>query len=183
MYAVSLHPSLHNSKIVSLVGTSRFASITAICREPRTHLSVPRHPESTLQMIKGVNINGRQYRQGDHVEYYPPVPRMQRNPTGLGSSRSSLLGTINMFYTFDHASAEPQTFLEVTLLTVVERMSPGLFVIDRIDRNDARLSGFARVPSGETHMVFVDSVVHRVKVVEHFADDALMCALRMWEAR
>jgi hypothetical protein len=100
-----------------------------------------------------------------------------------GSTTSSQLGTINMFYTFGFGSRVSQTFVELSNLPILNRLSPRLFVTDLIDRSEARLDGFTRVPSGETSIVFIDSIVHRIKLVPHFTDPLKMCAIRMWQAR
>jgi hypothetical protein len=129
---------------------------------------------------------GRRYEQGDHVEFFPRVQRRghAQGEGGLeGSATSSRLGTINMFYTFGFGSRESQTFVELADLPIVERISSRLFVTDHIDRSEARLDGFSRVVSGATSIIFIDSIVYRIKLVPHFTDDNRMCALRMWEAR
>lgn len=138
-------------------------------------------------MTKGVHVNGREYQQGDHIEHYTYVPprhgaaRVGGNPP-VGNTESSRLGTINMFYTFAYGS-QPRTFLEITLLPIVERLSPALFVVKSIDRSESRLDGFQRIPNGETTMVFIDSVVFRINLVPHFTNTSLLCTIRMWEAR
>jgi hypothetical protein len=124
---------------------------------------------------------GRGYKQGDHIEYLPRVSR--RGDVVDGSSLSSKLGTINMFYTFGFGSRNRQTFVELSVLPILNRLSPRLFVTDLIDRSEARLDGFDRVPSGETSIIFIDSIVYRIKLVPHFTDPLKMCAIRMWEAR
>jgi hypothetical protein len=88
-----------------------------------------------------------------------------------------------MFYTFGFGSGKCQTFVELSTLSIVHRLSTRLFVTDLIDRSEARLDGFARVPSGDTSIIFIDSIVYRIKLVPHFTDADKMCAIRMWEAR
>jgi hypothetical protein len=70
-------------------------------------------PERCLALIWGVHVNGRPYKQGDHVEYMRP------------NSDTSLLGTINMFYTFNK-----DVFLEITV-NLHENVSLCLFNLDR----------------------------------------------------
>ena len=88
-----------------------------------------------------------------------------------------------MFYTFNiHPS--PLTFLEVSILPIIERsQGTNLYVVDRIDRSEARLDGFRREPSGETAIIFIDSVVKKIKLVPHWTDATKMIAIRLWDAR
>ena len=57
-----------------------------------------------------------------------------------------------------------------------------MYIIGAIDRTHVLLDGFDRNPAGVTTMVPVGWVTSKVKVVPHFEDPALMCAMQMWEA-
>jgi len=57
-----------------------------------------------------------------------------------------------------------------------------LYIIGATDRTHVLLDGFDRNPAGVTTMVPVGWVTSKVKVVPHFEDPALMCAMQMWEA-
>ena len=88
-----------------------------------------------------------------------------------------------MFYTFN-IDPIPLNFVEVSILDIIDRpLATNLYVVDRIDRSEARLNGFARKPSGETAMVFIDSIVKKIKLVPHWTDESKMCAIRLWDAR
>jgi hypothetical protein len=130
-------------------------------------------------MTKGVTINGRSYKQGSHVEYASPVGF---GPAAVARGRVSHLATINMFYTFGYGSDNPVTFVELSAITTRDRISDGVFVVEGIERTEALLSGFTRAPSGGTTIEHIDSLIYQVKLVEHFSDPALLCAIRMWEA-
>ena len=183
-FRMELKPSKRNSKKVDLTGTSRFGAIKAICRDVRRRASsgslrVPTDAAAAIAMIKGVYLNGHKYSQGSHIEYFPFVSRA--GDVAQGSSNSSKLATINLFYIFDDPSGA-QVFVEVTEIPTNGKIR-ALFVTDCIDRDSARLDGFSRVPSGNTIMIHVDSIVHKIKLVPHFSDSTKMIGIRMWEAR
>ena len=88
-----------------------------------------------------------------------------------------------MIYTFN-IDPIPLTFVEVSILDILDRpQGYNLYVVDRIDRSEARLNGFSRTPSGETAMVFIDSIVKKIKLVPHWTEESQMCAIRLWDAR
>ena len=51
------------SRLVDLRDTSRLEAVRELCRES-TLLHQPVNPAECLQMVKGVELNGRPYRQG-----------------------------------------------------------------------------------------------------------------------
>ena len=81
----------------------RFESIQDICAADPA-MDEPDDPKNCLQLIGGVLINGRPYKQGDHIEY---------SMNGRGDSK---LGTINVFYSFGPV-ATPMVFVEITVLS------------------------------------------------------------------
>ena len=149
----------------------------------RGSLRVPTDAAAAITMIKGAYLNGHahEYSQGSHIEYFPFVSRAGDVNVAQGSSNSSKLATINLFYIFDDPSGA-QVFVEVTEIPTNGKIR-ALFVTDCIDRDSARLDGFSRVPSGNTIMIHVDSIVHKIKLVPHFSDSTKMIGIRMWEAR
>jgi hypothetical protein len=153
-------------------------------------------------MTKGILINGRKYSQGNQVplctpmypwiptctfmyphiaqvEFMLPIPR--NAPEAFDPVH---LGTINMFYTFHVDPDTTLTFVEVSILPKIE--SPpdtNLHITERIDRQEARLAGFERVPSGLTKIIFIDSITRKIKLVPHWTDETKMCAIKIWDAR
>ena len=116
------------------------------------------------------------------VEFHKKIPVRGGLPRSIEGDPARI-GTINMFYTFN-IQPSPLTFLEVSVLPIIERpRGTNFYVVDRIDRSEARLDGFCRVPSGETDIVFIDSVVKKIKLVPHWTDEKKMLAIRLWDAR
>ena len=148
------------------------------------------NPEVCLVMIKGLYLNGHEYTQGTHIQYFPYV-QVRRRGQGLapgeggseGSSTAIRLGTINMIYTFgfDSDPATAHTFVEITNIPVLGLIR-SLVETSAIDRDKARMDGFTRDPK-DTVMINADSITHRIKLVPHFTDPERMLAIRMWEAR
>ena len=95
-----------------------------------------------------------------------------------------------MFYTFydgiylpGKPNADAHTFVEIVELPITGFLG-NLFVIDR-DSVVARskLDGFIRNPLQITTIIFVDSIVYKIKLVPHMSDDNLSLGIRMWESR
>ena len=102
-FSVAIRPSRRLARYVDLTSTSRLESIQDICTSNPT-MDDPDKPDHCLQLIGGVLVNGRRYKQGDHIEY---------SPNGRGDSA---LGTINLFYSFG-SEATPMVFLETTVFS------------------------------------------------------------------
>ena len=105
------------------------------------------------------------------MEYVPFVPpQRQRNAPGpgglLGSSASSALGTVHLFYTFGCGTYLSQTYVEISPV-VIQKKIDDIFVLHSSDLCDARLDGFRRVPSKPTIMIHVDSISYKIKLVPH----------------
>jgi hypothetical protein len=110
------------------------------------------------------------------VEFFVHVDPAADSPTRIG--------TINMFYTFDVEQSTTLTFVELSILPILEKhTNTNLYIVPKICRSEARLDGFSRVPSGETSIIFIDSIVKKIKLVPHWTDEDRMCAIRMWDAR
>lgn len=94
-FAVYLKPSRRSAKIFDLTGTSRLSACNAIASSSgRVHVSPMPGPSACLCMIKGVFINGREYKQGDCVEYFDRTAAARnREDRPEGSTESSKLGT------------------------------------------------------------------------------------------
>jgi hypothetical protein len=184
-FQIVISPSRRAKKIQDLTGKDRLEAIKTICRASNGAIPQLVEPNKCLVHTKGVSINGKKYAQGDHIEFYPRV-RRRGNADGVGGRDgnigSSLLGTVNMFYTFGHKTNDAQTFVEITPLPITDRIRD-LFEIDAIARSEARLNGFARVPSGPTTMIHVDAVAFQVKVVPHFSNENKLLVLRMRRSR
>ena len=98
-FGVFRTPSRRNSKVLDMQGTSRLDAATTLLRDPawlpseRPARMLP-HPSECLCMIYGIYVNGRQYRQGDCIEYYERarLPNA-RHDMSEGSTASSRLGT------------------------------------------------------------------------------------------
>jgi hypothetical protein len=96
-YGIFLKSSRRNSKVVNMQATSRLAACTALLRDTawmaRFRTSSVPNPSECLFMIYGVFLNGRQYRQGDCIEYYARANLPQhRQDMPQGSTGSSRLG-------------------------------------------------------------------------------------------
>ena len=139
-------------------------------------------------LISGVRINGRLFRQGDHCEYLPKVPRRPNQPGvggSLGSSVSHLIGTIGMFYRFKMIGGDtPATFVSIKPRTLVER-DRSMYIVSTVS-DDTSVSGFKYVHLEAHTLVHIDSITAKVKLVPHY-DEAkctdFMCAIRMWCVR
>jgi hypothetical protein len=94
-----------------------------------------------------------------------------------------------MFYTFfkdGYSKGSPRapsfTFVEIVELPITAR-NGNLFVIDRDEVvARSRLDGFARNQSATT-IIFVDSIVYKIKLVPHMTIDTQSIGIRMWESR
>jgi hypothetical protein len=98
-----------------------------------------------------------------------------------------------MFYTFfkdgyskdapPSPTAESFTFVEIVDLAVLGRVK-NLFVISRNEVvARSKLDKFSRNPSADTTMIFVDSIVYKVKLAPHMYNENESIGIRMWEAR
>ena len=114
-----------------------------------------------------VRIHRHHLISGDHIEFYPLVPRRGNHPSDpgglVGVTTSSRLGTINMFYTFDLGTRNQQTYVEIAAIHRLGSIG-SMYVVQEIPRNEARLDGFDRVPSGPTEMIHIDSICFKIKL-------------------
>jgi hypothetical protein len=118
--------------------------------------------------------------QGDTVEYYPYVPRRYNSegPGGLqGSIGSSRVATINMFYTFDRATANQATYVELTNHQDEGKVG-SLRMIPSIHRDAVRAAGFDTESLVDTVIVHVDTIAHKLKLLPHFTDDSKLIVIR-----
>ena len=135
-----------------------------------------------------MRINGRFFRQGVHCEYLLHVlPRGNLPGIGglLGSSTSYSLGTIALFYRVPMVGGpSPATFVSVKPRLIKEK-ERSMYVIDSICE-DTSLSAFKHVHTLAHHLIHVDSITAKVKLVPHYAvdkHDSLMCGIKMWCVR
>lgn len=128
-------------------------------------------PKRVLTSIKGVWINGIHYQQGDHVEYWH-LDRPQ------GHDEHGRLGTVNLVYTILHNLEGQTSFAEVSPILVTDRLR-SLYVVDKVDLNEARMDGFDRAPSGPTLIVALTTILCKIKLVPHFHDENKLIGLRM----
>ena len=123
--------------------------------------------------------------QGDAVEYHPYVPRRYNSvgPGGLqGSIGSSRIATINMFYTFDRATANEATYVELTNHRGEGEVG-SLSVITSIHRDAARAAEFDTESLVDTIIVHVDTIAHKLKLLPHFTDNSKLIVIRTHETR
>ena len=196
MYTVQLQPSRRNEK--PILGDDKRAILTqasTVLRNAGFRLSsavIVSEACTVKAMIKGVLINGRSFDQGAHVEYYPRV-RRRGNQCGAGgrdgSSTSQCLATVNMYYVVRAPRANSRgrfdtaTIVDITDIPILQR-ARGMYVVESV-RSNTRLLGFNVGTTGRT-FVHIDSIAFKIKLVPHWSDelkDALMCGLRVWEAR
>ena len=82
-------------------------------------------------------------------------------------------------------NAPGSSFVEIIKLPIISRLAPGMFEVPQDDvAVNARVSGFTRDPSRATSMISIDSVVYKIKLVNHYTDDSPdVIGIRMWESR
>ena len=169
LYSVKVETTRRNHRVEDMTRTSRYQGIVRDYKVRVSQDSTPPDPSSCCVSINGIKINGWAFKQGSHVEY----------ATGGGGGGEGLkLGTVNMFYTFGIHSRKQCTYVEVTERPILEKIR-SLYVIDAIDRNEARLDGFGRVPSGETSMIHISSIRCKLKILPHFTSEDKLIGLRM----
>lgn len=168
----------------------RLKAIYDLCRFSNGALERPVEPRRTILMVKGIKINGKDFKQGNQVQYLPMTRRRldwEHTPKAFA--------TINMFYVFGHGTHNQSVYVEGSLLrpyfgppakgavTGVLDRSTALHLVDKVDITEASQDGFDRVPSGETVMFHIDSITHRVKLVpapvKQFEN--LLCVVNMWK--
>ena len=162
-----------------------WSSVSSITR--RLDLTAANSPDAGYAMKSGVWLNGRQYRQGDHIQYTPIVPRRGNlpGPGGReGSATSRRIATVNMFYDLQlRGGAKPLLLVDITERTVVSSYR-SLLIIDSI-RADTAQVGF-NLPHGNNRtLIHLDAIDAKVKLVPHFDKakcSTLMMAIPMWEA-
>ena len=132
-------------------------------------------PTNVLCSIKGLWINGIHYEQGSRVEYW----HLQRSRRDDEHGR---LGTINLVYTILHNDDRQVSFAEISPILVLDKIR-SLYVVEGLDRSEARMDGFSRAPSGPTLLIPLTSIDYKIKLVPHFHDDTKLIALRMQYAR
>ena len=117
-------------------------------------------PPPCVVLKSGVRINGRLFRQGDHCEYLPKVPRRhnQQGPGGaLGSSESHLIGTAGLFYKFDMVGGDtPATFVSIKPRPLVGR-DKSMYLVNTVC-DDTSVSGFSYIHMEEHTLLHLDSI-------------------------
>ena len=161
-------------------------ALLASLKHPRAYR--PAEDGKCEVLVGGVRINGRLFRQGDHCEYLLHVlPRGNLPGIGglLGSSTSYSLGTIALFYRVPMVGGpSPATFVSVKPRLIKEK-ERSMYIIDSICE-DTSLSAFKHVHTLAHHLIHVDSITAKVKLVPHYAvdkHDSLMCGIKMWCVR
>lgn len=144
----------------------------------------PLTPKSRfVGMIYGAKLNGRPYEQGCTVTYLPRV-RVRGNVIGVGgragSSMSTKVAVINMFYIFDTGAI----LVDITDLPVIERCR-SILVVRRYKAE--YLDGFKRIQalinSPDRTLIYIDSITAKAHTAPHFTQDDLTCIIPMWDAR
>jgi hypothetical protein len=176
--------------------TARVKRLLVSLGHPRRY-AINRDPDDQgscthLMMVGGVWLNGRQYKQGCHVEYLPRVAlRHNRDGPGgsEGSSTSHKVGLVHMFYTFTMMGyaasglAKQATFAAITDCPLV---SPKVRSLYFIDAPSERLYPKFRFVLTDAHsLIHVDSITAKVMVVPHFDRDlrsTQSCGIPMWRA-
>jgi hypothetical protein len=133
-------------------------------------------------MVGGVKLNGRLYEQGCTVTYMPHVvARGNRDGVGgrEGSSASTKVGVVNMFYVFDQVVIVDLTDLPVLQkcrsMLIVKRYEPEY--LDQFKRIQTLIASEGR------HLVHIDSITAKAHTAPHFDCADHMCILPMWDAR
>jgi hypothetical protein len=155
-------------------------------KHPRTYRPV--QDGKCELLIGGVRINGRLFRQGDHCEYLQKV-QARGNLPGIGglagSSLSYELGTIELFYTVNMVGGpSPATFVSVKPRPILSK-ERSMYIIATICQ-DTSLSKFAHVHTLAHHLIHLDSITAKVKLVPHYdiaKQASLMCGINMWCVR
>ena len=81
-----------------------------------------------------------------------------------------------------HNDDRQVSFAEISPILVLDKIR-SLYVVEGLDRSEARMDGFSRAPSGPTLLIPVTSIDYKIKLVPHFHDDTKLIALRMQYAR
>jgi hypothetical protein len=137
------------------------------------------------QMIAGVLLNGRKYKQGDRCEYLPRVVRHHGSHGiggDLGGSMSHLIGTIKMFYHFD-INGQRTTFVDI-LDHPILRKDRSMYIIAYTPQ---LLMGRSAHPVTAASTIYhIDAITSKVLLAPHYTPELKhreMCAITMWEAR
>ena len=141
-----------------------------------------------VALIWGVAINGRRYRQGDHVFYLPYVQPRPNGGNALrpeGALASRRVATINCFYVFTLSTGKTTLILDVRDRPVLSKHG-NFYEVSTIsgDVAERKWRGVGEGVLGQ--LLHCDSLTHRAKLVPHFEESARltrMCVLPMWEAR
>ena len=119
------------------------------------------------ELLGGVTINGRPYKQQSHCEIAMPVPRS--HPELAGDRSTFKVATIHKFYTLQIRDEE------VVFVELSTHKEKGSFKDIRIVR---------RLPKTRRRTLSVDNIRHRLKFAPHWDDEITnrVCAIRMWTA-
>ena len=133
-------------------------------------------------MIAGVELNGREYVQGDPVLYFPVVARHFNQPGvgGLdGVSTSVCCGIINMFYSFEGA-----VLIDLTAVPIV-RKNRSMHIVRNYayDVSEAFKDYVNTMNKDGRLLIHIDSVSCKVHFAPDPYDNQLTCAIPMWDAR
>ena len=82
-----------------------------------------------------------------------------------------------MFYTFDRATANQATYVELTNHQDEGKVG-SLRMIPSIHRDAVRAAGFDTESLVDTVIVHVDTIAHKLKMLPHFADDSKLIVIR-----
>ena len=138
-----------------------------------------------LQLLAGVSLNGRKYKQGDRCEYLPKVAR-RGNAEGvggrLGASESHLIGSIKMFYHFN-IDGQITTFVDILDHPILEK-ERSMYIVDTVLSLRPGKDEY-RVTTDST-IYHIDAITSKVLFAPHYSPHlkaTRMCAICMWEAR
>ena len=141
--------------------------------------------------LSGVQLNGRNFRQGNHCEYVPYVSRRGNvpGPGGFdGSSDSHKIGTVVMFYIVPMTSSREHPS-QMSFVSIIDRPVLGrirsMFRLNSVHIEP--LQGFSSTYDRECHtLIQIDSVAFKVMIVPHYDfqnNPSEVFAIRMWESR
>ena len=178
-YDVELKPSRRNSREVCVQRSLRSKVITLSRQMPRAAVRQNELQDGAkcLVMTKGVRLNGRQYAQGDHVEYSMIFDRRNRNVDMDARS----VGQIRQFYVFRHTqpSVKNVVFVEIQEREVLSKYR-SVYELQHFDRG---LSGDLSSVECTGKLLHIDSITFKVHIAPHWSNTHKLCAIPMWAAR
>jgi hypothetical protein len=166
-------PSRRNSAKGNFDGPTR-TSILNLLRYLK-YSKIPTSESPYTLLSSGLLVNGRKLKSQDHIEYLPFVNRRTLHCRQVGSTEAYCVGTIERFHVF-HLGTDQELVLVELIDRPIRGMIRSLYVVDSITDH---VEGVA----SRKKFVHIDSVTARIRLVPHFDDPDLACAIRFWETR